>query len=383
MADLRTGLSIVTDTDAFFALQDEWNALWSEADGRHNQSFRFCWLSWIHVARPAGHRLHCITYRENGRLLLVWPLVSRRKYAWTVLDTLTPGTAEHTSILAADHPRAAAAVGDAWHAATRRCGADILYLPYVSRTSPLHGLASAHAGVMRVAQDVTAMAMLRGEADWRAFCDTLGKASGKRPGTLERRLARAGRVEIRNVDSGNPDEYLRWVEWILSNKRDWAERVNKKGKWLYSPGFRSFLADLFDATHGEASARLFVLTLNDAPVVAGILVAGHSSMYLMIAGFDPRYARYRPGAIMVEHVVRWSMEHGLDLDFGVGAERFKAYWSRRNVQPTWSFEIANTSWGRAAFYGKRVVRAVAGMRSTRQPERQPEREAEPEADAVG
>lgn len=127
----QSGLEIITDADAFLALRDEWNALWSQADGRHHQAFDVCWQCWTQVAKPRGQRLHCIVYRENGELVLVWPLVSHRRFFCSVLEPLTPGTAEHTSILAA--AGASAALNAAWRAATRDCRADIFSVPYVAK----------------------------------------------------------------------------------------------------------------------------------------------------------------------------------------------------------------------------------------------------------
>src|SRR5471032_601223 len=83
-------LKVITSPTEFFALQGEWDDLWSRANGRHHQAFTVCWLSWLRVSEPRGRKLRIILLRENGRLVAVWPLVSYRKFFWTVLRPLSP-----------------------------------------------------------------------------------------------------------------------------------------------------------------------------------------------------------------------------------------------------------------------------------------------------
>jgi CelD/BcsL family acetyltransferase involved in cellulose biosynthesis len=363
MSNQQSGLDIITDSDAFLALRNEWNALWSEADGRHHQAFAVCWLCWTQVAKLRGRRLHCIVYRENGELVLVWPLVSHRRFVWTVLEPLTPGTAEHTSILAA--AGASVAIDAAWRAATRHCHADIFTIPYVGKNARLYDLASRHAGLVAATQDVSATALLRKEPDWTAYCYTLGALSKKKPGAREKRFEKEGILEIRILEAKDTHAHAQWVDWMLARKREWAERVEKDGPWLYSQGYRDFLVNLVDGTHTQPMGILFVMTLDGTPVAANIMGLGHTCVNGLIAGFDPKFSKFAPGSIMIERCVRWAWENRMDLDLGVGTEDFKAYWSRGNVLPNTSFQIATTGWGKLAFYAKNLAKKLADMRAAR------------------
>jgi CelD/BcsL family acetyltransferase involved in cellulose biosynthesis len=102
-----------------------------------------------------------------------------------------------------------------------------------------------------------------------------------------------------------------------------------------------------------------VVTLDGAPVAATVVGVGTTCVDGLIASFDDRYARFGPGSIVVEHVIKWAFEQRLNVDFGVGAERFKAYWSRNNITGAWSAQIANSRWGVFAFRSKKTVRAAA------------------------
>jgi CelD/BcsL family acetyltransferase involved in cellulose biosynthesis len=135
-------LSIVNDPVEFRALRGEWNDLWSRAEGRHYQAFTVCWLCWLSVARPRGRKLCCITLREHGRLVMVWPLATYRKMFWTVVRPLASESTDYTSILVETGPSAPAIIEHAWYAIQNLCGADVILLPYLSADSKLYDLAS-------------------------------------------------------------------------------------------------------------------------------------------------------------------------------------------------------------------------------------------------
>lgn len=357
------GLSIISDEAAFLALKSEWDALWSAVEGQHNQAFEVCRLCWTRVAGPRGRRLHCIVVREQGELVLVWPLVSQRRLLWNVIEPLTPGTAEHSAILARSDARAA--IDAAWQAATRQCRGDVFALPYVGRDTRLDQLATRHPGLAETTTDVCATALLRAEPDWDAYRDSLGKLSKKKPAALERRLMKEGALEIRELAGDDTAAHAQWVDWMLARKREWAERSGKNGPWLYSKEYRSFLVDLLDGTRATPLGVMFVMTLDGVPLVVNIVGLADTSASGLIAGFDPAFSRFSPGAIMMAHCVKWCWDHRLDLDFGVGKEEFKAYWSRGNVDSTRSYQIAISGWGRFAFHAKLLSKKLKEWRANR------------------
>jgi CelD/BcsL family acetyltransferase involved in cellulose biosynthesis len=340
-------LKVITSPVEFYALRGEWDELWSRANGRHRQAFTVCWLCWLRVAEPHARKLRIILLRENGRLVAVWPLVSYRKSFWTVLRPLSPEAADHTSILVEDGPSAFAFIDQLWRAAHQRCDSDIILLPYLSVNSDLHGLASHHRRVMVARQHFSAIAKLRSENDWGAYCASLGMLSGKKPGAHQRRLAKQGEVEIRVLGPDDADENARMVDWMLAYKREWADRVGKK--WVYSKEYRDFLIDLLNQRQGEVLARLLVVSLDGAALAVNMLGLGKSCIDGVIAGFDPKHGKFNPGSVAMEASIKWVFEQGFDLDLGIGPEDFKGYWSRENFTALWSMQIANTRWGLLAF----------------------------------
>jgi CelD/BcsL family acetyltransferase involved in cellulose biosynthesis len=365
-------LKVITSPVEFYALRGEWDDLWSRANGRHHQAFTVCWLCWLRIAEPHARKLRIILLRENGRLVAVWPLVSYRKFFWTVLRPLSPEATDHTSILVEDGPSTFAFIDQLWRTAHQRCDSDIILLPYLSVNSDLHSLVSHHRRVMVARQHFSAVAKLRSENDWGAYCASLGMFSGRKPGARQRRLAKQGEVEIRVLGPDDADENARMVDWMLACKREWADRVGKKGEWLSSNEYRDFLIDLLNQRQGEVLARLLVVSLDGAAVAVNVLGLGKSCIDGVIGSFDPKHGKFAPGTVAMEASVKWVFEQGFDLDLGIGPENFKGYWSRDNFTAVWSIQIANTRWGLLAFAANNLVRRslnqlVAGFYGDRLP----------------
>nr|WKF61336.1 hypothetical protein HUO10_005867 [Paraburkholderia busanensis] len=351
---------VIDDEAAFLALQPEWDALWKHAHGYYYQSFSFCWLAWKHVAKPHGRGLKCIICRQgaDGPLLMIWPLATVRRSLWTYLMPLGPEGGDFTSVLVEDSPATGELVGGAWHTARRRCGADFIHLPYVRNTLELHRLVTQERHVLFADAHNAPAARLRGEPSWEGYCASLGTLFGKRPGSFANRLAKEGEVAVRVVDPAEESETASLIEWMFNCKRSWSDRVGKRSAWLDSPEFECFLRKLIYSPEVPSMARLIVVTLNEAPVAGIVVSLGNPCASAIFAGYDPYFGRCCPGLIAVEQCVKWAYENGYDLDFGVGTERFKAYWSRDEATTAWTVQIVNSRWGWLAVRARRMLRAL-------------------------
>jgi CelD/BcsL family acetyltransferase involved in cellulose biosynthesis len=351
-------IDVVRTSEGFQALRTDWMALWDRAGGSHNESFTACWLAWDCMLRQTGRSLFIVTVRRAGRLVAVWPLVRMRNRLWTVLRPLSPESADYTTVLCDPDHVSFELMQSMWQAVCLRSSPDIITLPYVTSDSHLYKLASDHPGLIAATEAPYAVARLSLEADWARFAGSLGTLSGKKPGALRRRLERQGTVKVRILGPDDIDENARMIDWMLACKRDWAERVGKKGQWLYSTSYRDFLVALASHRDGhdeDTCARVMVVELDDVPVAANMVGLGKASLTGTIAGFEPRYAKFGPGSIATEEWVRWALENRRDFDLGIGSESFKTYWSKGNTGVACSFQIAHSAWGRVAFAMRRAA----------------------------
>lgn len=350
---------IISDEAEFRALQPEWDALWLRAHGYYYQSFSFCWLAWKHVTKPHGRGLKCIVCREGGQLVMIWPLETVKRVLWTYLVPLGPEGGDYTSVLVENDAATAARVEGAWDTARRRCGADFIHLPYVRNTLDLHRLVTRERHVLFAEPHNASAAKLRGQGTWDEYCRTLGTLFGKRPGTFANRLSKEGQVAVRVMDPAEESESAAIIEWMFNCKRTWSDRVGKRSVWLDSPEFERFLGKLIYSADVPSMARLIVVTLDEAPVAGIIVSLGNPWASAIFAGYDPYFGKCCPGLIAVEQCVKWAFDNDYDLDFGVGVERFKSYWSRDEASTAWTVQIVNSTWGLLAMRARRGARNVA------------------------
>ncbi|CAE6721459.1 GNAT family N-acetyltransferase [Paraburkholderia haematera] len=347
---------IISDEAEFWALQTEWNTLWSRANGYYYQSFSFCWLAWKHAAKPHGHKLQCIVCREDGQLVMIWPLETYRRWLWTYLVALGPEGGDYTSVLVENSASAPALIAGAWETAQRRCGADFIRVQFVRDTLHLYRLATQARRVLFAKPHSASAVALRSESDWDQYCQTLGTLFGKRPGTFTKRLSKQGKVAVRIVDPVDESETVSIIAWMFRCKRLWSERVGKRNPWIDSPEFECFLGKLIYSPDVPSMARLIVVTVDEAPVAGIIVSLGNPCASAIFAGYDPFYSKCCPGLIAVEQCVKWAFENGFDLDFGVGTERFKSYWSRGEASTAWTVQTINSPWGLLAIGGRGLLR---------------------------
>lgn len=349
---------VISGEAEFRALQSEWDALWSNAQGYAYQSFGFCWLAWKYVSKPHGRKLKCIVCREDGKLVLVWPLATIRRLLWRCLVPLGPEGGDLTSVLVEDNELTAELVAGAWDVARKRCGADFIHLSYVREGLELCSLVSRERRVQFAEPYTVSAASLRGQGSWDDYCHTLGTLFHKRPGGFAKKLSKEGTVVVRMLDPAEESETAAVIEWMLKCKRVWSERTGKWSEWLDSREFERFLGKLIYSGEVPSMARLIVVTLDEAPVSAIVVTLGNPCASALIAGFDPHYGKCCPGLITIEQCVKWAFESGYDLDFGVGTEDFKIYWSRGQTSTAWTVRTINTHWGLLAAHARDAVRKL-------------------------
>lgn len=363
MIDGNIRLDIIRDEAAFTALKSEWEPLWLKANGRYFQRYDVSLLAWLHVAKPRERALHCIVIRENGELCLVWPLLTYRRALWRYLLPLSSDSADYTGPLTEDRRDAALLVERAWKAARAQSNADLIRLPYMNEGSAIHRLAQREKHILNAQKDDCWIANLREYSDWATYTKSLGTLFNKKPGQLERRLAKEGKLEVFMMDPKDRKGIAEAIHWMLAIKREWAEKVNKKGAWLFSQHYENFLVATLTYGGDNAPARIHVVKFNNVLIAACIMSHGNPLATGVISGFDLKYSQYKPGSIAWETSIKWAFEQGYDVDFCPGSEKYKDYWTHGNRSHTWSMHVANNTWGILGYRGASAVKdLIAAVR---------------------
>jgi CelD/BcsL family acetyltransferase involved in cellulose biosynthesis len=346
-------IELVTDPERFQALKPEWDALWLRCrDGGIFQSFDCCLKIWQSIAAPEGRKLLCLVGWDNGRLIAVWPLVTYRRLAWKFVRPLEANDSEFSDILIDDAVNQRDWTRAAWQVLRTKSRSDFIILPYFLKGSAINDILDADR--TSVDHNVAVHVPLAAEADWESYYNSLSKSHRRDHGKSRRRLAALGTIGYEVIDAGDP-RGPELVQWMMSQKRLWAERTNKKGSWLYADGFHDFLTRLVTDSAATPACLMMCLTLDRAPIAIQIYAAGQHTLQAMISGFDARYEKYSPGILLSEGLMKWAMHHKVDCDLGLGAEQYKKFWSRNSIVETTSYHITVSWWGSIALWCRSLI----------------------------
>jgi len=152
----------------------------------------------------------------------------------------------------------------------------------------------------------------------------------------EKQASKDYRVEfVKYAEIGNVKEAMK-IFFDLHQKRQMA----KGNCGVFSDSIkRSFHTDVAKAFAEKGWLGLFFLTFNDKPVSTVYSYEYNGKLYAYLCGFDPEYARYRPGHLAFKNLIKYGIGKKLrELDFLRGDEEYKSRW-RAMVRNNFEFRI--------------------------------------------
>ena len=353
----------ITTIDRLRQLEHEWNSLWTKVNGAFFQTYSFCFHSWNEIAKHANRSLICIVIRKKGQLVLVWPLMRYRRALWSIAEPLGPRATEYTAPLVEDSDFSLSYVRLAWQFLVKTIKSDIISLPFIKTESPLYKILSEGA-VTGIHSDAAPFVKWQGENDWKEYYRTLSSSYRKVQNKKRRQLSNSGDVIFDVVQDSSQAASL--ISWLMQEKRKWAKRVNKKGKWVFCENYKNFLIKLASDKGCAQTIVIYLLKFDGRIIAAQLASLGSSHVDWMIAAFDDDYSRASPGILLNEHCLHWAFDRKLDCDFGPGTEENKMFWSKGNFAKTATCQVVITRWGKVAFAAWKVQqswlnRAIGGV----------------------
>ncbi|WP_244817773.1 GNAT family N-acetyltransferase [Caballeronia sp. Lep1P3] len=337
----------ITTLARFESLRDEWTALWVRANGIHNLSFEYCLHSLKEVALPDGAEVFCIVGFEGERLVVAWALLREREMLWRSIRALAPDSSVPSEVLVEQGPEHNELIARVWKVLHSEKRADLLNLPYVRAGTELHAQASKVRAKGRSEPLEIAVVRRARWADWESLRQSLPTKSRKELDTCNRRLSKLGSVSVSIV---NPAESSgdSLIDYLFDWKKKWAEKTGRQGNF-FAPRIRNFAASLLRDPRTSGQFLLFALSVDDVPVAVNLVAVEKTCVRGMQAAFDDAYGKYTPGAILLEHVVKWAFDSNRDFDFGAGGGKYKSVWAGESSYACTDFRIATSQWGKLAF----------------------------------
>jgi CelD/BcsL family acetyltransferase involved in cellulose biosynthesis len=320
---------MVTSRDAFVALEADWNALFDRA-GQGLQLFQtFNWLwHWSNHFlddTDGTTKLAIVTARRDGRLVMVWPLVSEER-GWLVqLGWMGYPVSQYGDVLIEEGPDRHDILCNAWRFMSKRTGADLISLRKVRADAAVTPILADLGGI--VLETLGAPYLdLESAKSYEDYEQRYSKSSRKRRARDRRILNDRGTVAIASLVSGRDAAEL--TQAALHQKRAWLKDRALVSLALSDPRTDSFFADVAAAQSHSAGLRVLSMTAGNEQVAfeIGIVCKGRSAMH--VNAYRPEFHKLSPGNLLLEHSIRQALQNGISVfDLLAPAEDYKMDWA--------------------------------------------------------
>ena len=320
---------VATTVEDFAALAPAWNRLHAEAQAA---SVFNSWL-WLYewwLSFRLGRPLRILVARQAGEVVGILPLYVDAAYAMRLplrlLRLVGTGGATQPDdlgpVLARGHE--ADTVAALARAALDLPDVDVWHLADIDPRSPLPGTLEAAAREANRAPVVTVaerIAFLELPATWEAYL-----ASQRRGRRWQLRRSRRRLVE---------EQSARFFVWDDAARLDWAvDRLAAlhRMRWAAAGSSRSFSSAAYVQFHRTVIKSFFprgwlrLYCLEAAGQIRAMLYCYRfrRRVYLMQAGFDPRFSRYGIGKVLLGYALEHAIGEGNEIfDFLRGQHRYK------------------------------------------------------------
>ena len=321
-----SAFQVITTEAEFLALEPEWNELWTRADRPFlSRSFGWCLAGWRTTAVPRGRRLSIVVMRENGRIVLIWPMTTDRRMGIRIARALGPESTEYDPILVEADPEAGRRVALAWDFVRHRGAANVVTVPFVEEGSAT-ATALATGAIYQTNHMLPAPETLFPENEtWETYWRS--RSANLRNGLTRRRkrLAERGAVTLDWIE--DDATFATLLDWALRHKLDWMKRSGLANDFLGTPEYRAFLLALWSRQPAGGRLAMLALRVDGVPVAVKIGCLDGKRMEGFITTYDPDWSAFSPGQIILADCLRWCHSKGLNYDFRIGDEAYKRDWA--------------------------------------------------------
>jgi CelD/BcsL family acetyltransferase involved in cellulose biosynthesis len=126
--------------------------------------------------------------------------------------------------------------------------------------------------------------------------------------------------------------------------------------FLDAPGVADFYREVVSSRQTGTIGHLSALTIGGTVIAAHLGFVGRGRFYYIFPAFDADYERYRPGYLLLDHLVDRSIKEGHEIfDLGIGDASYKTAWETHKLK-LYNHERAMTTAGQVYLQMRRVRR---------------------------
>lgn len=333
-------IAVARDRPAFDALEQDWNDLFRRAgrDTQLFQTFNWNWHWANHYLGPGpGSRLSSrprltpavVTVRRDGRLVMLWPLVSERIAGLSVLRWMGEPVSQYGDVLMEAGPDTQGLVREVWRYITSRLGADAVALRKVRADAAVAPL-FADLGLPRTGVEEAPWLDLASAPDFAAYEQRYSAKARKNRRRLMRRLEERGAVALVRHTGGVQARGAALAGIAL--KREALAATGRPAPALADPRFGAFFADVAEGRMRPAGCGVTVLESNGATAGVGIDITCNGRRAAHVLVHDPGLDACGAGVLLVQEWTRSaSAEKVACFDFLAPAHAYKMDWADGTV----------------------------------------------------
>jgi CelD/BcsL family acetyltransferase involved in cellulose biosynthesis len=327
--------ALVTTRAAFDALEDDWNALFQRAasSAQAFQGFTVLW-HWANnylngEAASAAPRLHILTAHRNGRLVMVWPLVTVRQFGARVLTWMGDPIAQYGDVLVEDGPDRLTLLQQGWDWLTVHSRADLMHLRRVradAAVAPLLARSGAGISDKRIAPYLDL-----GQAnDYDGYEQRYTSKRRRNRKRLLKRLEEQGEVTVeRHTNSAEARDYAKLA---IDLKADWLVARGLMSPAYSDPSFRAFFADAAEGRGKDAGCSVTVLKVNGEAAALDITFDCKGRALLHVLVYSLKFETANTGILLLEQLFRRAYARNIaTYDMLAPGDAYKLEWSDATV----------------------------------------------------
>jgi len=312
-------------------------------------------LSWTEAFAPQEPVLVCA---RDGRRLVGLAALQRLVESWggrrlTILQSRT--NAESFRFAFLSWKGRVDIQEQLWRALCHAGGCDVIRIEHVPEGSPTLTAALTVAGELgwRCLVQPTYQTPWRPLSPMSQWDDGLTRRFKRNLRRAERRLGELGEVRFDVVTTRTGLKRALDVFYRL-------EASGWKGRSGTAVTQRSQVKRFYDGLVDRAEVWIPILTVCGDPVAAYVLRVAGNNIFALKTGYDQTYSKYAPGLLLTSRVIRYGLEHGMEmLDLMAGQSRWKSDWAREVRPHSELLLFAPTPTGRYAYWVRYGLRQQA------------------------
>lgn len=302
---IRSG--VVDSIDAFMALREEWDALFERAAEPH-QVFQSHTVLRHWAAHYLDDRtsLSIVTLRQEGRLVMVWPLVRQRRLGLDTLRFMGIPVAQFGDVLMERSAGEAMLLRAGWRG-VGSLGADLFEARKLRSDATL-----ALSGLLAGASCSERIEAPFADLDRRAGPDGPSQAYAARERSNYRRrlrrLAERGPLAFDTVQPG--EEAAALAMEAVAMKQVSLERHGIIAPAISDPRFAAFFRDLASDATGGSPLRIAVIRCAGQPIGIDLSLDCKGTSFGHVIATHPDHERGGVGGILIHHSFAMAKSRG-------------------------------------------------------------------------